>query len=200
MFFPFQYSVNVLPSIPFPRSRGAGRRGLQYVRPWNAIHSPTNGGTVSPLFSGAWINTLNHFLIKKKSGITKRPFLPHLCKICFYCLPPPLVGCLPVSGAVCLAGGESRRLALHAHVVALAQVLHPAGVWAWALLAPLGQRGQLKLDTIPVAQTDTQTSGGTQRRWKQSNFAFFWRELPWRVAAVRNVPLLPGAAVAARGD
>lgn len=77
MFFPFQYSVNVLPSIYFPRSRGAGRKGLQHVCPWNAIHSPTNGGTVSPLFSGAWINTLNHFLIKKKKcGITKRHFHP----------------------------------------------------------------------------------------------------------------------------
>lgn len=97
-------------------------------------------------------------------------------------LPPPLVAFLPVSGAVSLAGGESRWLALHTHVVALAQVPHPAGVWAGALLAPLGQRGQLKLDTIPVARTDTQASGGNTEVTKAKHIHIF---LTWVTLARR---------------
>lgn len=117
---------------------------------------------------------------------------------------PVLLVFLSVSGAVCLSSSEGRRLALDTHAVPLPQVLHPLGVRARALLASLCQRGQLKLDTIPVSPKHTQTklrlktdnTRGEIKGKKSAISHFSGDVLPYNVAAVRDVSFLPGVAIA----
>lgn len=62
---------------------------------------------------------------------------------------PLLLVLISISRAVRLPGSEGWRLTLHTNLVALPQVLHPAGVWPHTTLAPRGQGGQLELHTVP---------------------------------------------------